>query len=262
MEAEIPLPKGGTVTVKIPLKRVEEGRPAPFSESSHQLYAVPGSVDYVDVFMVARLEADGYIETALTGVAPWLSRNYNNSRATAFFTLDWQSVSLGTPRGAKPEEPGTPGVTSVPTCGNAPWSTPRGTITPTKGKYAGKNITYQHRNGKHTKVAECPVKDLQTATRTNPAQLAGELKKFVEACNAGDRSYGSQLGYEGYSNYGKLMLHALENGNPDDRFKSTAPEDIGLKLGGKEKGCTVRNTYEVMDDVPNDPKAQFHLFPV
>ena len=104
------------------------------------------------------------------------------------------------------------------------------------------------------------VSGLANATTTDPAQLEGELAKFVQACKDKDRGYGSQLGQEGYDAYGKLMLEALENGDPDDRFRTTASGDIGLKLGGK--GCTTSNTYEVMDDVPDDPKAQFHLYPI
>ncbi|KIO47812.1 hypothetical protein, partial [Nitrosospira sp. NpAV] len=162
--------------------------------------------------------------------------------------------------GAWPGLHGGPAVTPVPTCGKNPKPTPKGTIEPKKGKYKDQKVTYHHRTGKHTKVAECPVSELVNATTIDPAQLAGELGRFVQACNAKDRSYGSQLGKEGYDDYGKLMLEALENGNPDAGYRTTASGDIGLHLGGR--GCATSATYEVKDDVPNDPKAQFHLYPV
>jgi hypothetical protein len=95
VEAEMPLPKGGKFTVKIPLHKVDEGRPAPFDAESHQLYAVPPTVDHVDVFMVASSSADAYIETALTGLAPWISRNWNYSSVYNSFLLDWKSVPVG-----------------------------------------------------------------------------------------------------------------------------------------------------------------------
>ena len=50
------------------------------------------------------------------------------------------------------------------------------------------------------------------------------------------------------------------NGNPDAGYRTTASGNIGLHLGGK--GCATSKTYEVKDDVPDDPKAQFHLHPV
>jgi hypothetical protein len=147
-----------------------------------------------------------------------------------------------------------------PQCGKTPEPTPKGTVVPKKGKYKDQKITYQHRSGKHTKVAGCSVSELVHATTIDPAKLEGELSKFVQACKDGQRAYGSQLAKEGRSSYEELMLKALETGDPNDRFLTSADKKIGLRLGGK--GCAASETYEVMDDPPNDPNSQFHLYPV
>ncbi|MCK7499027.1 MAG: hypothetical protein MZW92_57365 [Comamonadaceae bacterium] len=257
VEAEMPLPKGGGVKVRIPLKKVDEGRPAPFDEGDHQLYAVPPNVDQVDVFMAARSSADAYIETALTGLAPWLSRNWNDSNAFASFLLNWKSVAVGS-GGAGGQAGAAAVVAGVPTCGRDPLQTPVGTVVPTKGKYAGKTIRYADRRGKHTKVASCALVDLTAALATEPARLLGELRKFVEACKARDTAYGGQLSAEGRAQYRELMLSALENGNPDESFRTKAPNKIGMRIGGS--GCTATDFYVVKDDAVG-PKAEFHLHP-
>jgi len=147
-----------------------------------------------------------------------------------------------------------------PQCGKTPEPTPKGTIVPKKGKYKDQRITYQHKSGKHTKVAGCSVSELVHATTIDPAKLEGELSKFVQACKDGQTAYGSQLGKEGRSAYEELMLKALETGDPNDRFLTSAEKKIGLRIG--RKGCEASETYEVMDDPANDPNSQFHLYPV
>ena len=92
IEVEIPLGEtGGSATITIPLKKVDEGDFAPFSGSRNLLHDVPSTVDEVDVFLGVRIEADAAIETAFTGLAPWISRNFNTSWANGLFTLGWTS---------------------------------------------------------------------------------------------------------------------------------------------------------------------------
>lgn len=92
IEVEIPLGEtGGSATITIPLKKVDEGDFAPFSGSTNLLHDEPSSVDEVDVLLGARIEADAEIETAFTGLAPWISRNFNTSSANGLFSLGWTS---------------------------------------------------------------------------------------------------------------------------------------------------------------------------
>jgi hypothetical protein len=95
VEVEMPFPKGGKTTLKFKLHTVDEGRPAQFDDGAHQLYNVPPNVDHVDVFIVARSSADAFIQTELTGLAPWISRNWNYSSAHNSFSLDFNSVPVG-----------------------------------------------------------------------------------------------------------------------------------------------------------------------
>jgi hypothetical protein len=252
-EVDVSLPVGdATVDVKIPLTKTDEGELATLSESMPLHWDEPGGGEWksVDVYLVAYIELAADIENEFWGT----DGDVNWGQATAQYNLSWEERPIPAPPASGN------GIAAIPTCGEKKTSTPQGTIEPKKGKYKDQKVTYHHRTGKHTKVAECPVSELVTATTIDPTQLPSELGRFVQACNAKDRSYGSQLGKEGYDDYGKLMLEAVENGNPDAGYRTTAPGDIGLHLGGK--GCAASKTYEVMDDVPNDPKAQFHLYPV
>lgn len=111
IEAEIPLGEQGSVHVSIPLKKVDEGTFVPFSGSTQPVHEVPGTIDEVDVFLGARIEVDASIETALTGLAPWISRNFNRAFATAYFTLNWANRAAPAPRpaaGTQPAPLGTP----------------------------------------------------------------------------------------------------------------------------------------------------------
>ncbi len=91
IEAEIPIGEKGSAKITIPLTKVEEGDFAPFGDSKPVEDSVHPSVDEVDVTLGARIEADAEIETAFTGLAPWISRNSNWSNAWGFFMLNWES---------------------------------------------------------------------------------------------------------------------------------------------------------------------------
>jgi hypothetical protein len=80
------------------------------------LHDVPSTVSEVDVLLGARIEADAEIETAFTGLAPWISRNFNTSNANGLFSLAWTSrpePGAGSRPGESPavEEPGVAGAT-------------------------------------------------------------------------------------------------------------------------------------------------------
>jgi hypothetical protein len=62
------------------------------------VHDVPNGVDEVDVLIGVRVEADAAIETAIFGLAPWLSRNYNTAWATARAWLNWMSRPTPQPR--------------------------------------------------------------------------------------------------------------------------------------------------------------------
>jgi hypothetical protein len=91
IEAEIPIGEGGSARITIPLKKVDEGAFAPFSESDHLVHDIPSTVDEVDVLLGSRIEADADIETAFFGLSPLISQNKNTSRAYGMFILNWES---------------------------------------------------------------------------------------------------------------------------------------------------------------------------
>jgi hypothetical protein len=104
MEADIPVGERGNVRITIPLRYVSEGALAPFSQSKQRLEAVPGGVSEVDVLLGARIEADADIESEFFGIAPWLSRNYNISRAFGAFELIWRNRPAPAPVAPEPPD--------------------------------------------------------------------------------------------------------------------------------------------------------------
>jgi hypothetical protein len=110
IEAEIPV-GGGSVKITIPLKTVNEGSFAPFSESTPVIHDVPDTIDEVDVLLGGRIEADADIETAYIGLAPWISRNYNTSNALGLFGLAWESRPVPGSGSKRTEDPtARPGI--------------------------------------------------------------------------------------------------------------------------------------------------------
>lgn len=91
IEADISLGERGSVKITIPLKKVDEGTFAPFSDSIQALHDVPASVGEVDVQLGVRIEADAEIRDDLWGIAPWISRNWNKAFANGMYTLGWAS---------------------------------------------------------------------------------------------------------------------------------------------------------------------------
>jgi hypothetical protein len=91
IEADISLGDKGSVKIKIPLKKVDEGTFAPYSDSWQGLHDVPATVGEVDVLLGARIEADAEIRDDRFGLSPLISRNWNKSFATAKYDLQWQS---------------------------------------------------------------------------------------------------------------------------------------------------------------------------
>jgi hypothetical protein len=109
---------------------------------------------------------------------------------------------------------------------------------------------------KHTKVATFTVEELAKAARTDPNKLKGELKRFAQAAQNGDTSYGGQLGSEAIPQYGALVKAALEEGREaNGKFFHTATFDIGVEVGSG-KGKVTRN-YRV-DGAPNGA----HIIPL
>jgi Domain of unknown function (DUF4157) len=104
IEAEIPLGEKGSVSITIPLKKVEQGDAVAFSGSTQPVHDVPSAVDEVDVFLGARIEADAAIVSTLVG----LPGDKNYSSAVASFDLDFESRPAPRQRaGATPAGPGT-----------------------------------------------------------------------------------------------------------------------------------------------------------
>jgi Domain of unknown function (DUF4157) len=108
IEGNIPVGEG-SVNIRIPLKKKDEGEFSPFSKSSTTPKTIDASVSEVDVILGARMEAASDIETAYTGVAPWLSRNYNESSAWGQFSLFWWNRPA-------PVAPAPPGASATYWC--------------------------------------------------------------------------------------------------------------------------------------------------
>jgi hypothetical protein len=108
IDADIPFGEGGNVHITIPLRYVSEGARVNFSESELRPQTVAGSISEVDVLLGARIEADADIETEFFGVAPWISRNYNVSRAMGAYELRWGNRPA--PRAVTPPPGAEPGV--------------------------------------------------------------------------------------------------------------------------------------------------------
>jgi len=105
IEADIPFGERGNVNIKIPLKKVDEGEFAPFSDSGGKLHTVPSTIAEVDVLLGARVEADADIETAFTGLSPWISTNHNDAQVNGRFNLIWSSrPAPGAASGSEPVE--------------------------------------------------------------------------------------------------------------------------------------------------------------
>ena len=91
IEADLSLGESGSVKITIPLKKVDQGTFAPFSDAIQPLHDVPATVGEVDVQLGARVEADAEIRDDWFGIAPWISRNWNTAMANALYLLNWQS---------------------------------------------------------------------------------------------------------------------------------------------------------------------------
>ena len=146
IEAEIPIGKG-SATITIPLKKVDEGDFAPFSGSRNVLHDVPGTYTEVDVLLGVRIEADAEIETAFTGLAPWISRNWNTARANGLFKLQWESR---TAPGAPP--PPAPKTTDPGIAGKDQLSYPADCNRNTLIRAANKDGCSTVEGGNHTTV--------------------------------------------------------------------------------------------------------------
>lgn len=91
IEIDIPIGEDGSAKITLKLTKVDEGEFAPFSGSQHSVHDSPATVGEVDVMLGARISAEGDIQTAFTGLAPWISRNWNTARAAANFDLIFES---------------------------------------------------------------------------------------------------------------------------------------------------------------------------
>ena len=91
IETNIRLGEHGSFRVRIPLKRVQEGAMETFSKSTNRLRDVPSSVDEVDVFLGARVEADADIESSIFGLNPLISPDENLAQASPAFFVTWRN---------------------------------------------------------------------------------------------------------------------------------------------------------------------------
>jgi Domain of unknown function (DUF4157) len=116
VEADISLGERGSLNVKIPLKKVNQGVPSQFEGAVSPYHEVSNAVDEVEVILGARTTADADIRTAIMSwdVAPWVSRNYNTSIGIANYFLKYNSVPAPTPRRA-PTVQGAPGQAAAAT---------------------------------------------------------------------------------------------------------------------------------------------------
>lgn len=91
IDASIPVGEGGTVRVQFPITRVNQGQQASFSESEDRPRSVSNSVDEVDVFLTAHVDADSDIESSFFGLNPLISPDRNTAMASAIFHVGHQS---------------------------------------------------------------------------------------------------------------------------------------------------------------------------
>ena len=254
VDAEIPIGEG-SININIPLKRVEQGDFAPFSLPLDATHESPTGISEVEVMVGAYMSAAADIETNVFGLAPWLfGSNENHGLAAGMFRVNWESRTAPVAPKApgaqqKPGEPGgtTPGGQVGPAaaqCGMSRKPTPSGKVQIDKGPLKGKQVEYGDPRGKHTKVADCPVPDLKRAANDrNPDNYKGELKRFSQACQNKDTSYGSQLANNAssQSSYEALVKDALENGKERaGKYHHTAKSDIGVDVSSRDETAKYR----------------------
>ncbi|WP_052731169.1 eCIS core domain-containing protein [Spirosoma radiotolerans] len=175
---EVEHPVGdGTAKVTIPLKKVNEGTLVPYSDSVQPLYDVPNSVDEVDVFMGARVEADAEIETAMFGLAPWISRNHNYSTASGLIGLvNWQSRPAPAARPVTPSESESADVTALKGKLSYPSDCKRNTLI----NAANKGGCSTKEGGSHTIVYK---NDQQITTIPRSIKENGTCRSIIKALN-------------------------------------------------------------------------------
>jgi len=253
VDAEIPIGEG-SISINIPLKKVEEGNFAPFSVPLDATHESPGGISEVEVMVGAYMSAAADIETNVFGLAPWLfGSNENHGLAAGMFQVNWESRTAPVAPKApdapqKPGEPGGGGHEIGPTaaqCGMNRSPTPSGKVKIEKGPFKGKEVEYgDSPRGKHTKVADCPVPALKRAANDrNPDNYKGELKRFSQACQNKDTSYGSQLANNASSQsaYEALVKDALENGKERaGKYHHIAKSDIGVDVSSRDETAKYR----------------------
>lgn len=174
---EIEHPVGdGNVKVTIPLKKVSEGTLMPYSGSIQKIYDASNSIDEVDVFMGARVEADAEIRDDWWGITPWISRNYNYSEALgAFGLLNWESRPAPVAR-IVPAPTAADDVTAQKSKLSYPADCKRGTLMGA----ASKGGCSTREGGSHTVVYK---NDKQVTTIPRSIKENGTCRSIIKALN-------------------------------------------------------------------------------
>ncbi len=236
---DVDIPVGeGSIHIKIPLKQVDEGAFAPYSDPVNATHESPSSVAEVEIMVGGHASAEADIESAFFGLSPTVFGSDSNSgRSGAAFDVRWESR----PAPEAPKAPSTPedqGVApAAAQCGVSRKNTPAGKVRIDKGPLKGKDVEYGDPRHKHTKVGDCPVPALEKAANDrDPNRYQGELKRFSQACDRRDTSYGSQLADNGSSDsaYKALVKDALENGKERaGKYHHSAGSSIGVDVQSK-----------------------------
>jgi hypothetical protein len=173
-----------------------------------------------------------------------------------------------------PTTPGPPSVTP-PTpvgplgpvvgisCGSVQ-ATPSGSYTQAGGPYDGRTIEYGQTSNKHTKVADCTVKNLEDVMKDPTKATTPGLKDFVKAVAAKDSAYGSQLASESMgSKYRDLLQDGLKDGSSNtdkSAFHHVASKRVGVDVVAQKS----TPGYGMRLKPPkgaSDPARDAHLFP-
>ena len=143
IEADIPLGERGSVRITIPLKRVAEGAMAAYSDSTSVHRDVSSTVNEVDVFLGARVEADADIESSFFGLNPLISPDENTGLANTLFNLSWTSrptPGAGVP-GAGPAGEGDPAAAAKSNRIRVQLQHQRDDVVPSERVEENRNIT-------------------------------------------------------------------------------------------------------------------------
>lgn len=107
--------------------------------------------------------------------------------------------------------------------------TPSGTLTPSEGQYAGRQVSYNDPRNKHTKVANHSLRELIDALKRGSKNT--RLRRFIEAVKRRDTGYGAQLSREATDHYETLVRDALEKGTEKSgKFYHRAETPIGIDV--------------------------------